>query len=309
MTAPAIPADPSPALQQYAHPEKLVTTDWLAENLHLVGSGDLVVVESDEDVLLYETGHIPGAVKVDWHLDLNDPVTRDYVDGEGFAKLMDASGISRDTTVVVYGDKSNWWAAYALWVFELFGHPDVRLLDGGRAAWEAEGREMTLDRPAITAPADGKGYPVVEREDAPIRAYREDVLDFLGGQLIDVRSPQEYTGERTHMPDYPQEGTLRGGHIPTALSVPWARAAQEDGRFKSREELEAIYREELAFDDSKPVIAYCRIGERSSHTWFVLRYLLGFEDVRNYDGSWTEWGNAVRAPIAQGTEPGEVPTR
>ncbi|EYT48663.1 thiosulfate sulfurtransferase [Brachybacterium muris UCD-AY4] len=304
-----MPADPSPALQQYAHPEKLVTTDWLAENLHLVGSGDLVVVESDEDVLLYETGHIPGAVKVDWHLDLNDPVTRDYVDGEGFAKLMDASGISRDTTVVVYGDKSNWWAAYALWVFELFGHPDVRLLDGGRAAWEAEGREMTLDRPAITAPADGKGYPVVEREDAPIRAYREDVLDFLGGQLIDVRSPQEYTGERTHMPDYPQEGTLRGGHIPTALSVPWARAAQEDGRFKSREELEAIYREELAFDDSKPVIAYCRIGERSSHTWFVLRYLLGFEDVRNYDGSWTEWGNAVRAPIAQGTEPGEVPTR
>lgn len=309
MTAPAIPADPSPALQQYAHPEKLVTTDWLAENLGQVGSGDLVVVESDEDVLLYETGHIPGAVKVDWHLDLNDPVTRDYVDGEGFAKLMDASGISRDTTVVVYGDKSNWWAAYALWVFELFGHPDVRLLDGGRAAWEAEGREMTLDRPAITAPADGKGYPVVEREDAPIRAYREDVLDFLGGQLIDVRSPQEYTGERTHMPDYPQEGTLRGGHIPTALSVPWARAAQEDGRFKSREELEAIYREELAFDDSKPVIAYCRIGERSSHTWFVLRYLLGFEDVRNYDGSWTEWGNAVRAPIAQGTEPGEVPTR
>lgn len=314
-----VPADPSPALQQYAHPEKLVTTDWLAENLHRVGSGELVVVESDEDVLLYETGHIPGAVKVDWHLDLNDPVTRDYVDGEGFARLMDASGISRDTTVVVYGDKSNWWAAYALWVFELFGHPDVRLLDGGRAAWEAEGREMTRERPEVAAPSagtnpaddtnPGTGYPVIEREDAPIRAYREDVLDFLGGQLIDVRSPQEYTGERTHMPDYPQEGTLRGGHIPTALSVPWARAAQEDGRFKSREELEAIYRQELAFDPSQSVIAYCRIGERSSHTWFVLRYLLGFENVRNYDGSWTEWGNAVRAPIAQGTEPGEVPAR
>ncbi|MFQ6485329.1 sulfurtransferase [Brachybacterium epidermidis] len=302
-----VPVDPSPALQQYAHPEKLVTTDWLAENLDKVGTGDLVVVESDEDVLLYETGHIPGAVKVDWHLDLNDPVTRDYVDGEGFARLMDASGISRDTTVVVYGDKSNWWAAYALWVFELFGHPDVRLLDGGRAAWEAEGRKMTLDRPKITPPADGQGYPVVDRDDAPIRAYREDVLDFLGGQLIDVRSPQEYTGERTHMPDYPQEGTLRGGHIPTARSVPWARAAQEDGRFKSREELEAIYRQELAFDDAEPVIAYCRIGERSSHTWFVLTYLLGFGNVRNYDGSWTEWGNSVRLPIAQGTEPGEVP--
>ncbi|MGO2362476.1 MAG: sulfurtransferase [Brachybacterium tyrofermentans] len=299
-----VPADPTPALQEYAHPEKLVTTQWLADNL---GTDGLVVVESDEDVLLYETGHIPGAVKVDWHLDRNDQVTRDYVDGEGFAKLMDASGITRETTVVVYGDKSNWWAAYALWVFELFGHADVRLLDGGRAAWQAEGREMTTS--ADGAPAATTGYPVVQRDDAPIRAYREDVLDFLGGQLIDVRSPQEFSGERTHMPDYPQEGTVRGGHIPSARSVPWARAAAEDGRFRSRPELEAIYREELGFDTAAPVIAYCRIGERSAHTWFVLRYLLGFEDVRNYDGSWTEWGNAVRLPITVGTEPGEVPAR
>ncbi|MGO2995702.1 MAG: sulfurtransferase [Brachybacterium alimentarium] len=299
-----VPVDPSPALQEYAHPEKLVTTQWLADTL---GSDELVVVESDEDVLLYETGHIPGAVKIDWHLDLNDPVTRDYVDGAGFAKLMDASGITRETTVVIYGDKSNWWAAYALWVFELFGHPDVRLLDGGRAAWQAEGREMTTSddgRPAATS-----GYPHIEREDAPIRAYREDVLDFLGGQLVDVRSPQEFSGERTHMPDYPQEGTVRGGHIPTALSVPWGRAAAEDGRFKSREDLEAIYQGELGFETSAPVIAYCRIGERSSHTWFVLKYLLGFDSVRNYDGSWTEWGNAVRLPIAVGTEPGEVAAR
>ena len=302
-----VPADPTPALQDYARPEKLVTTQWLADQLAAGRPADLVVVESDEDVLLYETGHIPGAVKIDWHLDLNDPVTRDYVDGEGFAKLMDASGITRETTVVIYGDKSNWWAAYALWVFELFGHQDVRLLDGGRAAWEAEGREMTTSTEGRPAPTSG--YPVIEREDAPIRAYREDVLDFLGGPLIDVRSPQEYSGERTHMPDYPQEGTVRGGHIPTARSVPWARAAADDGRFKPRTELESIYREELGFDTATPTIVYCRIGERSAHTWFVLTHLLGFDSVRNYDGSWTEWGNGVRLPIAQGAEPGEVPAR
>jgi thiosulfate/3-mercaptopyruvate sulfurtransferase len=302
-----VPADPTPALQDYARPEKLVTTQWLADQLAAGRPEDLVVVESDEDVLLFETGHIPGAVKIDWHLDLNDPVTRDYVDGAGFAKLMDASGITRDTTVVLYGDKSNWWAAYALWVFELFGHADVRLLDGGRAAWQAEGREMTTSDEQRPAPTSG--YPVVEREDAPIRAFREDVLDFLGGPLIDVRSPQEYSGERTHMPDYPQEGTVRGGHIPTARSVPWARAAAEDGRFRSRAELEGIYQSELGFDTATPTIVYCRIGERSAHSWFVLTYLLGFEDVRNYDGSWTEWGNGVRLPVAQGTEPGEVPAR
>ncbi|WP_114853359.1 sulfurtransferase [Brachybacterium sp. YJGR34] len=299
-----IPADPSPALQEYAHPEKLVTTQWLEDHL---GTDGLVVVESDEDVLLYETGHIPGAVKIDWHLDLNDPVTRDYVDGEGFARLMDASGITPETTVVLYGDKSNWWAAYALWVFALFGHADVRLLDGGRAAWQAEGRAMTTADAGRPTPTSG--YPVIAREDAPLRAFREDVLTTLGGPLIDVRSPQEYSGERTHMPDYPQEGTIRGGHIPTARSVPWARAAAEDGRFRSRAELEAIYREELGFEAAEPTIVYCRIGERSAHTWFVLTHLLGFENVRNYDGSWTEWGNGVRLPIAVGTEPGEVPAR
>ena len=284
----------------YAHPDRLVSTDWLAAHL---GEPGLVVLESDEDVLLYETGHIPGSVKVDWHTELNDPVTRDYVDGAGFAELMSAKGISRDTTVVLYGDKSNWWAAYALWVFTLFGHEDVRLLDGGRAAWQAEGRELTRDRTAVTA----SDYPVVERDDTAIRAYKDEVLDAIGRvPMIDVRSPAEYTGERTHMPDYPEEGALRGGHIPTAASVPWARAAAADGRFKGRDELAAIYHDEAGLTPEGEVIAYCRIGERSSHTWFVLTHLLGHTSVKNYDGSWTEWGNAVRAPIATGTEPGSL---
>jgi len=284
----------------YAHPERLVSTGWLAEHL---GEPGLVVLESDEDVLLYESGHIPGSVKVDWHTELNDPVTRDYVDGAGFAALMSAKGISRDTTVVIYGDKSNWWAAYALWVFTLFGHEDVRLLDGGRAAWQAEGRELTRDRTPVSA----SDYPVVERDDTSIRAYKDEVLGAIGRiPMIDVRSPAEYTGERTHMPDYPEEGALRGGHIPTAASVPWARAAAEDGRFKGRAELAAIYHDEAGLTPEGEVIAYCRIGERSSHTWFVLTHLLGHTSVKNYDGSWTEWGNAVRAPIATGTEPGSL---
>jgi thiosulfate/3-mercaptopyruvate sulfurtransferase len=290
--------DPNPSFAAYAHPERLVTSDWLGAHL---GSPNIKIVESDEDVLLYDVGHIPGAVKVDWHLDLNDPVSRDYIDGEAFAKLMSRKGIRRDDTVVIYGDKSNWWAAYALWVFTLFGHEDVRLLDGGRDAWIAENRETTLDVPE-NEPTD---YPVVARVDAPIRAFKDDVLGHLGGgPLIDVRSPQEYTGERTHMPDYPEEGALRGGHIPTAVSIPWARAAAPDSRFRSRGELEEIYG---AFAPTDDVVAYCRIGERSSHTWFVLTHLLGFEKVRNYDGSWTEWGNAVRVPIVRGEEPGEVP--
>ena len=292
--------DLAPKFAEYAHPERLVSTRWLADHR---GEPGVVVVESDEDVLLYETGHIHGAVKVDWHLDLNDSVARDYIDGGRFAELMSAKGIGRDTTVVIYGDKSNWWAAYAMWVFTLFGHPDVRLLDGGRALWQAEGREMTTDVPVVT-PAD---YPVIRRDDSQIRAFKDDVLAHFGSPLIDVRSPQEYTGERTHMPDYPQEGSLRGGHIPTAESVPWGRAAAEDGTFKSRAELEAIYQDEKALSPSDDVIAYCRIGERSSHTWFVLHHLLGFDKVRNYDGSWTEWGNAVRVPIAQGEAPGELP--
>jgi thiosulfate/3-mercaptopyruvate sulfurtransferase len=291
--------DPDAKLEQYAHPERLVTTGWLAERL---GTPGLVVVESDEDILLYDTGHIPGAVRVDWHTELNDPVTRDYVDGEGFARLVGAKGIARDTTVVIYGDKSNWWAAYALWVFTLFGHEDVRLLDGGRAKWEAEGRPMTTDKPEVT-PAE---YPVVTRDDSRIRAFKDDVLAHLGKPMVDVRSPEEYSGERTHMPAYPDEGALRGGHIPGAASVPWARAAAEDGTFKLRGDLEAIYQGEKGLSPTDDVVAYCRIGERSSHTWFVLTHLLGFDRVRNYDGSWTEWGNAVRVPIVKGTEPGSV---
>jgi thiosulfate/3-mercaptopyruvate sulfurtransferase len=291
-----VPFDDDPKFAEYAHPERLVSTDWLASRLESGDAGDLVVVESDEDVLLYDTGHIPGAVKLDWHTDLNDAVVRDYVGPERFAQILGERGIGRDTTVVLYGDKSNWWAAYALWVFTLFGHPDVRLLDGGRALWVAEGREMTRDLPE-PVPVE---YPVVPRHDAPIRATRDDVLAHLGRPLVDVRSPGEFSGELLHMPDYPQEGALRGGHIPGARSVPWARAAAEDGTFRSRADLEAIYRTEQGLAPSDDVVAYCRIGERSSHTWFVLTHLLGFERVRNYDGSWTEWGNSVGVPIEVG---------
>jgi thiosulfate/3-mercaptopyruvate sulfurtransferase len=290
----------SPAFAEYAEPGRLVTGAWLEEHL---GSPGLVVVESDEDVLLYETGHIPGAVKVDWHTELNDPVVRDYVDGEGFAALLSRKGISREDTVVIYGDKSNWWAAYALWVFSLFGHEDVRLLDGGRDKWIAEGRPMTTDAATLAQTA----YPVVERDDSVIRAYKDDVLAHLGNPLIDVRSPEEYDGTRTSAPAYPEEGALRAGHIPSAQSVPWARAVAEDGGFKSRAELDAIYRDGAGLNDGDEIVAYCRIGERSSHTWFVLKHLLGFENVRNYDGSWTEWGSSVRVPIVTGSAPGEVP--
>ena len=294
-----VTTDPAPELQDYARPERLVTTGWLAEHLDDPG---LVVVESDEDVLLYDTGHIPGAVKVDWHLELNDQVTRDYLDPEGFAALCGAKGIGRDDTIVFYGDNYNWWAAYALWVFSLFGHPDVRLLDGGRQKWLAEGRPTTRER----ASRPGAQYPVVPRRDELIRAYRDQVMGHIsaGRPLVDVRSPGEYTGELLHMPDYPQEGALRGGHIPGAVNKPWKQAANEDGSFRPAGELRRIYADELGLDPSDDIIAYCRIGERSSHTWFVLTHLLGYPQVRNYDGSWTEWGNLVRAPVMQGPEPG-----
>ena len=293
----AAPHDTDPKLAEYAHPERLVTTDWVAEH---GGRDDVVVAESDEDVLLYDTGHVPGAVKLDWHTELNDQVTRDYVDGEQFAALMRSKGIGRDTTVVLYGDRNNWWAAYALWVLSLFGHPDVRLMDGGRAKWEAEGREMTTEVPEVAGDVD---YPVVERDESTIRAFREDVLEHssAGRPLVDVRSPGEFSGELLHMPDYPQEGAVRGGHVPGAVSVPWARAAAEDATFRPREQLEEIYLDEKGLRADDDVVAYCRIGERSSHTWFVLTHLLGFEKVRNYDGSWTEWGNSVRVPVEQGT--------
>jgi thiosulfate/3-mercaptopyruvate sulfurtransferase len=288
----SVPTDPAEKFTGYVHPERLVSTEWLAANL---GTDGLVVVESDEDVLLYHTGHIPGAVKVDWHTELQDQVTRDYLDAEHFAGLMSEKGIARDDTVVFYGDNFNWWAAYALWVFRLFGHEDVRLLDGGRQKWVAEGRELTTEEVARPRTA----YPVVERRDAPIRAFRDDVMARVEahGRLVDVRSPEEFRGELLHMADYPQEGALRGGHIPGASSVPWKRAANDDGTFRSRQELEALYRDEIGLGPDDGVITYCRIGERSSHTWFVLTQLLGFSDVRNYDGSWTEWGNLVGVPI------------
>ena len=285
-------ADPAAKFQAYVHPERLVSTDWLAEHLN---DPNLVVVESDEDTLLYHTGHIPGAIKIDWVADLNDPIMRDYLGADEFATLMSNHGIGPDTTVVFYGDNFNWWAAYALWVFELFGHADTRLLDGGRAKWVAEGRPLNTDSPDRAA-AD---YPTPTRDDRRIRAFLGDVLPHSKDHkpLIDVRSPEEYRGERLHMPDYPNEGALRGGHIPGAKSVPWKKAANEDNTFKSADELKALYISEAGLAPGDDVIAYCRIGERSAHTWFVLTHLLGFEQVRNYDGSWTEYGNAVRVPI------------
>ena len=293
----SVPLDPTERFSAYAHPESLVSPDWLEANL---GAPGLVVIESDEDVLLFETGHVPGAVKVDWHTELNDSVIRDYVAADAFAALMSRKGISRDDTLVIYGDKSNWWATYALWVFKLFGHADVRILDGGRDKWIADGKPVTTDAPARPATT----YPVVTRDDSAIRAFLPDTLAHIGKPMIDVRSPEEFSGERTHMPSYPDEGALRGGHIPGAANVPWARAVNEDGTFKSRPELETIYLEGAGLKPGDDIIAYCRIGERSSHSWFVLTYLLGFEGVRNYDGSWTEWGSAVRVPIEKGAPVG-----
>lgn len=295
-----IETDPNQKFAEFAHPSVLVTTQWLADNL---GRDGLVVLESDEDVLLYQTGHIPTARKVDWHTDLNDVATRDYIDGAGFAKVMSRLGISRADTIVLYGDKSNWWASYALWVFKLFGHDDVRLLDGGRDKWTSENRVLTKDTASVS-PSD---YPVVDRNDSSFRAFREDVFTHFGKPMIDVRSPEEYAGERLTAPGYADEGASRAGHIPTAASVPWSKACNEDQSFKNRAGLEEIYLQGAGLAGHSDVIAYCRIGERSSHTWFVLKYLLGIEKVRNYDGSWSEWGSLVKAPIALGVEPGQIP--
>jgi thiosulfate/3-mercaptopyruvate sulfurtransferase len=276
----------------YANPAVLVSTEWVAEHLQ---DPEVRIVESNEDPLVYPSGHIPGAVEIDWTRDLNDPLQRDYIESSGFAALMSRMGITADTTVVLYGDKNNWWAAYAFWVFQLFGHTKAKLMDGGRLRWEQEGRPLSREKPVIAA----SDYPEMPRDDAPIRAFREQVLEHVrsGKALVDVRSLEEYSGQRLHMPDYPNEGALRGGHIPGARNVPWARAVNEDGTFKSADDLRAIYVEEQGLDPEQEVVAYCRIGERSSHTWFVLSYLLGFEKVRNYDGSWTEWGNLVGVPV------------
>ena len=276
----------------YIHPEVLVSTDWVAEHLD---DPAVRIVESNEDILLYDLGHIPGAVQIDWQKDLNDAVRRDYLSRSDFEALMAANGISNDTTVVFYGDKNNWWATYAFWVFQLFGHSNAKVMDGGRAKWEAEGRGWVRDVPSYAPTV----YHAPARADYKIRALRDQVLAHVqaGLPLVDVRSPGEYSGELLHMANYPQEGALRGGHIPGARNVPWARAANADGTFKSAAELRAIYETEQGLKPDDTVVAYCRIGERSSHTWFVLTYLLGYNSVRNYDGSWTEWGNLVGVPV------------
>jgi thiosulfate/3-mercaptopyruvate sulfurtransferase len=283
---------------EYAHPEVLVSTDWVLDHHQ---DPDIRIIEVDEDVLLYDTGHIPGAQKIDWLMDLWDDPRREFIGPEQQAALFERLGISDSTTVVLYGDKNNWWAAYAFWVFSYNGANNLRLMNGGRVKWEAEGKPMTTDVPSY---ARGSVTPGQRRPE--LRAFRDDVLRHLDsveagrGALVDVRSPAEFSGEVTHMPTYPQEGVLRGGHIPGAANIPWAKAANDDGTFRSADELSALYGGEGVTGD-KDVVAYCRIAERSSHTWFVLKYLLGYDNVRNYDGSWTEWGNSVGVPIEKGS--------
>jgi len=280
----------------YANPDMLVSTEWVSKRLEDPG---VRIVESNEDPLLYASGHIPGAAEVDWTRDLNDPVVRDYLDRGHFSELMGRLGAAPDTTIVFYGDRNNWWATYALWVFTLFGHRNVKVMDGGRAKWEAEGRPMTRDVPTF----EPTNYRAPARDDSSERAFRDQVRQHVeaGRPLVDVRSPEEFSGERLHMPDYPNEGALRGGHIPGAANVPWAKAVNpDDGTFKTADELRTIYEEQQGLRPEDDVVTYCRIGERSSHTWFVLKHLLGFPNVRNYDGSWTEWGNLVGAPIERG---------
>jgi thiosulfate/3-mercaptopyruvate sulfurtransferase len=293
MSHAALPTSTPIESRGYAHPEVLVSTDWVAAHLD---DPTIRLIESNEDLLLYETGHIPGAMKIDWVTELNDAVTRDYLQREPFQALLRHKGIRDGMTLVFYGDKNNWWATYAFWVFSLFGIPNLKLMDGGRARWVEEGRPMTETIPSYPA----GNITIGERDDHAIRAFREEVLTHIKrkGQLVDVRSPEEFAGTRMHMPDYPNEGALRGGHIPGARSVPWARAVNPDTHaFRPADELRRLYQEEQGLKPDQETIAYCRIGERSSHTWFALTYLLGFTKVRNYDGSWTEWGNSVRLPI------------
>ena len=282
--------------KEYAHPEMLVDTAWVEAHRQ---DPAVRIVESDEDVLLYQQGHVPGAVKIDWHVDLQDQTVRDYIDKQQFAELCSSKGIGNETTVVFYGDKNNWWACYAFWVFKLYGHANCRIMNGGRKRWEMDNRTWSRD----PEPQYPRTQYVAKDPDPTIRAFRDEVIKHqrAGKPLVDVRSTGEFTGELLHMPDYPQEGALRGGHIPGACNVPWSQAVNEDGTFKSAKELEKIYAGEVGLKRRAPVIAYCRIGERSSHTWFVLQYLLGFPKVKNYDGSWTEWGNTVGVPIEKGT--------
>jgi thiosulfate/3-mercaptopyruvate sulfurtransferase len=281
------------ASRGYVKGDVLVSTEWVASHL---SNPHYRIIESNEDPLLYPSGHIPGAVQVDWTTDLNDPLRRDYLDKAGFDALASRIGITQDTTVIFYGDKNNWWATYAFWVFQLFGHTNAKVMDGGRLKWEKESRDLTRTVPTYPTTS----YSAPERDDTQIRAFRDEVLAHVkaGLPLVDVRSPDEFSGKKLHMEGYPQEGALRGGHIPGAQSVPWARAINpEDGTFKNAVDLKAIYEGEKGLKPTDDVVAYCRIGERSSHTWFVLTYLLGYPKVRNYDGSWTEWGNSVGVPI------------
>ncbi|AKE40677.1 putative thiosulfate sulfurtransferase [Corynebacterium kutscheri] len=292
-----IPYDPHPQFQDYAHPEKLVSAHWLSARL---GTPGLRVVESDEDSLLYDIGHIPTAVRIDWRKDLNNHTIRDYITGEDFAALMSSKGINRDDTVVIYGDKSNWWAAFTFWVFELFGHKDVRILNGGRDAWVAEERDTSFD--VLDYPTTY--YPIIERNDTELRAFVGDILNSTNTtQLIDVRTEAEYTGNVENSTTLPFSGVIRGGHIPGAVNIPWEKAVHANATFRTRTELDQAFTEVL---DKEELITYCQIGERAAHTWFTLKYLLGHEKVRNYDGSWSEWGNMVRMPIALGKEPGSL---
>jgi len=273
--------------------ELLVSTDWVDEHRN---DDNVRIVESDEDLLLYQQGHIREAVKIDWQTDLQDQTIRDYLSKDRFAQLCASKGISNDTTVVFYGDKNNWWACHAFWAFKLFGHDHCWIMDGGRRRWELDGREFVRE----PEPDYPRGTYAAKDPDLSIRAFRDEVLQHqaAGKSMIDVRSPSEYTGELLHMEDYPQEGALRAGHIPGAANVPWSRAVNDDGTVKSEAELEQIYLNEAGLKrEGDTIIVYCRIGERSSHTWFVLKYLLGFDNVKNYDGSWTEWGNLVGVPI------------
>jgi len=277
----------------YSNPSVLVSTDWVQDHLN---DPNIRIVESNEDPLLYPSGHIPGAVEVDWTRDLNDPIRRDYLMRPGFEALMSRIGATPQTTIVLYGDKNNWWATYAYWIFKLFDHKNLKIMDGGRLKWDKEGRSLTKELPKYPA---GK-YTAPERKDSRIRAYRDQVMEHVQAKLplVDVRSPDEYSGAKLHMEGYPNEGALRGGHIPGALSIPWAKAINpEDGSFKSAAELKELYSPAKGLKPETDTIVYCRIGERSSHTWFVLTELLGFKNVKNYDGSWTEWGNLVNAPI------------
>jgi thiosulfate/3-mercaptopyruvate sulfurtransferase len=272
----------------------LVTPDWAEQNLDTDG---IVFVEVDEDTTAYDAGHIPGAVKINWKTELQDPVIRDFVDRGAFEKLLSDKGISNDDTVVLYGGNNNWFAAYAYWYFKLYGHRDVRLLDGGRKKWELDNRPLTTDE--VSRPATSY---TAQEQDTSIRAFRQETIDAIGAKnLVDVRSPDEFSGRILAPAHLPQESAQRPGHIPTALNVPWSKAANEDGTFKSDDELRALYGA-AGLDGSKATIAYCRIGERSSHTWFVLHELLGHSDVKNYDGSWTEYGSLVGAPIELGSK-------